>query len=143
MLRETRYTILGPGVRTIPSAIAATPSTAVESIMSVTIPPRRLAVTVQSGLGGPASGLHSSTTSGNVGRVKRCPIRKGETRVMRLAVADNYPTRDRNECTMTVRQDPVTWFDPKRGDTRSGPLTANQIADYDARGYHSADAIIP
>ncbi len=62
---------------------------------------------------------------------------------MRTAVADNYPTRDRNECTMTVRQDPVTWFDPKRGDTRSGPLTASQIADYDKRGYHSADAIIP
>ncbi|QQZ12976.1 MULTISPECIES: ectoine hydroxylase [Rhodococcus] len=62
---------------------------------------------------------------------------------MRTAVADNYPTRDRNECTMTVRQDPVTWSDQKRGDSRSGPLTANQIAVYDKRGYHSAESIIP
>ncbi len=44
---------------------------------------------------------------------------------------------------MTVRQDPVTWSDQKRGDSRSGPLTANQIAVYDKRGYHSAESIIP
>ncbi|MEV0947764.1 ectoine hydroxylase [Rhodococcus sp. NPDC049939] len=62
---------------------------------------------------------------------------------MRTAVADSYPTRDRNECAMLIREDPVTWSDPLGGDSKPGPLSAAQLADYDRRGYHCADQIIP
>ncbi|AOW93379.1 ectoine hydroxylase [Rhodococcus sp. WMMA185] len=62
---------------------------------------------------------------------------------MRTAVADSYPTRDRNECTLLLREDPVTWFDPLTGDPKPGPLSAAQLEDYDRRGYHCADKIIP
>ncbi|MFZ2178627.1 MAG: ectoine hydroxylase [Rhodococcus sp. (in: high G+C Gram-positive bacteria)] len=62
---------------------------------------------------------------------------------MRTAVADHYPTRDRSECTLSIRQDPVTWSNPNRHDRGSGPLTAHQLAGYDTRGFHSTDALIP
>ncbi|NLE78165.1 MAG: ectoine hydroxylase [Rhodococcus sp.] len=61
---------------------------------------------------------------------------------MRTVVADHYPTRDRSECTVSVRQDPVTWVEPNRSAPPGGPLSAREFSDYDARGFHSAPALV-
>ncbi|MFD4367176.1 ectoine hydroxylase [Rhodococcus sp. NPDC058521] len=62
---------------------------------------------------------------------------------MRTAVADHYPTRDRNECTVSQRHDPVTWFESNRDTPTKGPLSPREIADYDSRGFHSSEALVP
>ncbi|QNG17651.1 ectoine hydroxylase [Rhodococcus triatomae] len=54
------------------------------------------------------------------------------------AVADNYPTRGRSECTSTIRRDPTVW-----GDARNGPLNKDEVAAYERNGFHSVETIVP
>lgn len=61
---------------------------------------------------------------------------------MRTVVADHYPTRDRSECTVSDRQDPVTWFEPYRNTPNAGPLSSREVADYESRGFHSSEALV-
>ncbi|NLU82392.1 ectoine hydroxylase [Rhodococcus sp. HNM0569] len=57
---------------------------------------------------------------------------------MRTAVADKYPTRDREECSIAVRKDPVVW-----GDARQGPLRKDEVLEYERRGFHTTESIVP
>ncbi|EOM77877.1 ectoine hydroxylase [Rhodococcus rhodnii] len=57
---------------------------------------------------------------------------------MRTAIADNYPTRGRTVCSSTTRRDPAVW-----GDATSGPLSQSEVAEYDRRGYHRTESLVP
>jgi ectoine hydroxylase len=56
---------------------------------------------------------------------------------MRTAVKDEYPTRSRAKCESSVRPDPVVW-----GSATDGPLDAAAVAEYDRRGFHTAEALL-
>ncbi|MEV1134451.1 ectoine hydroxylase [Rhodococcus coprophilus] len=57
---------------------------------------------------------------------------------MFAAVKDQYPTRSRTTCESFERPDPVVW-----GAATGGPLAAEAVAEYDRRGFHTAEALLP
>ena len=56
---------------------------------------------------------------------------------MQTAVIDDYPTRNRTNCVSVSRPDPVVWG------SATGPLDAPAVAEYDRRGFHTVDALLP
>ncbi|NLV81011.1 MAG: ectoine hydroxylase [Rhodococcus sp.] len=56
---------------------------------------------------------------------------------MRTVVKDEYPTRGRTNWESVERKDPVVW-----GSANDGPLDSAAIADYDMRGFHTAEALL-
>ncbi|AWG97940.1 MULTISPECIES: ectoine hydroxylase [Rhodococcus] len=56
---------------------------------------------------------------------------------MQTAVIDAYPTRNRTKCVSVSRPDPVVWG------SAAGPLDASAVAEYDRRGFHTVDALLP
>ncbi|GAB09593.1 ectoine hydroxylase [Gordonia araii NBRC 100433] len=56
---------------------------------------------------------------------------------MTTQLADAYRTRLREHVDITPRPDPVVW-----GSGNPGPLSFGQLADYDRRGYHTAESVL-
>ncbi|MBS9373759.1 ectoine hydroxylase [Rhodococcus sp. B50] len=56
---------------------------------------------------------------------------------MRTIVRDDYPTRGRTACESVERKDPVVW-----GSAADGPLDAEAVAEYDRRGFHTAEGLL-
>ncbi|WP_017598117.1 ectoine hydroxylase [Nocardiopsis lucentensis] len=56
---------------------------------------------------------------------------------MDAPTADEYPTRKASEAALLYRKDPVVW-----GPAADGPFTAEEISDYDARGYAQIPSLV-
>ncbi|SDN35845.1 ectoine hydroxylase [Allokutzneria albata] len=56
-------------------------------------------------------------------------------------VEDRYPTRCKNYPMMLRRPDPVVW-PTESGTTAAGPIDADTVSDYDARGFLTIDSLL-
>ncbi|MFD3686592.1 ectoine hydroxylase [Nocardiopsis sp. NPDC058631] len=59
------------------------------------------------------------------------------TLLIDIPTADEYPTRKAHEPALLYRRSPTVW-----GSADGGPFSAEQIADYDRRGYTQIDSLV-